>query len=101
MRGRVAGWGDLVPAFGDDLIAAHDYRAERPADILPHLLQGEGRGASHELIVGHRNVRPDKVPGWRAVNAFARPGRSESVQQVADARGQQRRADRLLNESDA
>src|SRR5262249_17811290 len=50
---RVAGRGDLVPAFRHDDTVAHDHGSKRPTPVGAHAFQRKLDGALHEIFIGH------------------------------------------------
>ena len=84
MRGRVVARGHPVLAPGDDLAAADDDAAKRPAAIGPHRVLSEADRLAHEIFRVHRDClhgpQPDRrcpqskvdnrPPGLGAMGAF-------------------------------
>src|SRR5262245_49734738 len=73
--GRVAGRGDLVPAFRHDDAFAHDHGSKWPTLVGAHALQREVDGALHEIFFSHTGPRipAAQCPAMRRP-IVARPG---------------------------
>src|SRR5579871_358401 len=54
---RVAGRGDLVPAFRHDNAIAHDHGSEWPALVGAHAFQREVNRAPHKILLAHAALK--------------------------------------------